>query len=727
MKTMMPMWRAALSGIVLACTAVAMPAATQANVEPSSTATSVRGFLGITLTGQIHEAGASVGDVRDDFPAAQAGLRVGDVIVSFQGQDVDDGQRLYALMRSLKAGETVSVDYVRDGQKYTTRMTAVDREGREAPPPTPEPALVKAASDAGQEAPAAAARVEAAEAPPTPPAAVAATVAGVPERPANEAVAPESAAPTPNAAPAIDVAVTGPAAPATEAPAEKHAPAPEAVTTAAPNAEPATAADIVAPAAPAAPAAALPAALTPPVADTPVEKEAMPDVAAAASEVATPAAAISTVGKASQPATNFEKARAAFAKMDEQDFLEGIEAASQCASRDNYDCADRTLANIKELIANDEQQKLWSMVQASAQEGRRLLAAQRAAEEAQRRREIAQREAEERERREEERRQREMAWANGLQVFTQTLQSELQKGYEQQRQQQQFLDGLRAQAQAQQEAQRRQHEAQIAEQARQRAQQQQAAREALAAQLASGVAYRNEQIAKTSSAAERQRLQNDNAKAMQIAQQIGMAGQVSAQAGAATQASQQAAQARRQAEQQAEQQRLAEQRRIEQERQAAQRAEQQRLAAQQAEDERKRQREAAEAERRRQAEERRLAAEQAEREKKQAYQDWLAAKRRGIRLGAKSCDGKDEPYRLIGNSPSVPLPKSISYYSECITVKYEARCPGTPRGSGLLGSQYNFTGMGLGCLSAESKMSRRLPCKDNEVIVDVVDVTSCGG
>src|SRR5690606_29973869 len=117
----------------------------------------------------------------------------------------------------------------------------------------------------------------------------------------------------------------------------------------------------------------------------------------------------------------------------------------------------------------------------------------------------------------------------------------------------------------------------------------------------------------------------------------------------------------------------------------------------------------------------------AEQERVQAYENWLAQKKSGIRLGAKSCDGREAPYRLVGTSPSVPLPRVINYYSACITVHYEARCPGTPRGRGLRGSQYNYVGMGLGCLSAEDKMPERLACEANDVIVDTLDVTSCSG
>lgn len=311
--------------------------------------------------------------------------------------------------------------------------------------------------------------------------------------------------------------------------------------------------------------------------------------------------------------------------------------------------------------------------------------------------------------------------------FQNTLNAEMANYQAQQAQQTAYLNDLQAQANAQAEAQHRQQQAE--QQAEQQAQaaQQQAGREALAKQLADGIAYRNLQMSKTTDPATLQQLKRDNDAAMQAAQQIGMYSQVDSMATQGTQAGYDEARAQRTADEQAEKQQLAAERlereQQQREQEAAQRAEQQRLAAEKAAQER--------AERQRQlqqeAEERRLAAERAEQQKKQAWSNWLAVYKRSIRLGAKQCDGKDKPYRLIGDRPSNPLPKEINYYSSCISVHYEARCPDTPRGSGLRSTQYNFTGMGLGCLSAESLMPQRLACKDDAVIVETLDVTGCGG
>lgn len=309
--------------------------------------------------------------------------------------------------------------------------------------------------------------------------------------------------------------------------------------------------------------------------------------------------------------------------------------------------------------------------------------------------------------------------------FQNTLNAEMANHQAQQAQQTAYLSDLQAQADAQAEAQRRQQQAEQLAAQQAEAAQQQAGREALAKQLADGIAYRNQQMSKTTDPATLQRLQRDNAAAMQAAQQMGMYSQVDSMATQSTQAGYDEARLQRTAEEQAEKQRLAAERlereRLQREHEATQRAEQQRLAAEKAAKERE--------ERQRQlqqeAEERRLAAERAEQQKKQAWTNWLAVYKSSIRLGAMQCDGKDKPYRLIGDRPANPLPKEINYYSSCISVQYEARCPGTPRGSGLRSTQYNFTGMGLGCLSAESLMPQRLACKDDQVIVETLDVTGC--
>lgn len=63
-----------------------------------------------------------LGNVIPDGPAAAAGLQSGDVIVSIDGQPVNDFRDVVAAISS-RPGETVEVRYRRDGAEHTTRVT----------------------------------------------------------------------------------------------------------------------------------------------------------------------------------------------------------------------------------------------------------------------------------------------------------------------------------------------------------------------------------------------------------------------------------------------------------------------------------------------------------------------------------------------------------------------------------------------------------------------------
>lgn len=60
-------------------------------------------------------------------PAARAGLEVGDVIVAVNGERVDDRQPLVSLLLEHVAGETITLDVVRDGQQFQTELTLGER------------------------------------------------------------------------------------------------------------------------------------------------------------------------------------------------------------------------------------------------------------------------------------------------------------------------------------------------------------------------------------------------------------------------------------------------------------------------------------------------------------------------------------------------------------------------------------------------------------------------
>jgi len=61
-------------------------------------------------------------------PADQAGLVGGDVIAKFDGQPIHDEDQIDELLTKTQIGKTVEVEYIRDGQKKTTKLTTISQE-----------------------------------------------------------------------------------------------------------------------------------------------------------------------------------------------------------------------------------------------------------------------------------------------------------------------------------------------------------------------------------------------------------------------------------------------------------------------------------------------------------------------------------------------------------------------------------------------------------------------
>ena len=74
--------------------------------------------------------GALVSNVTDDSPAEEAGLEAGDVIVTFNGEDLEDSSDLRNAVGLLTPGTTSDITYLRDGRRRTTRITveAIEQE-----------------------------------------------------------------------------------------------------------------------------------------------------------------------------------------------------------------------------------------------------------------------------------------------------------------------------------------------------------------------------------------------------------------------------------------------------------------------------------------------------------------------------------------------------------------------------------------------------------------------
>ena len=98
----------------------------------------VRGSIGISFQGSVSPAvtrvygfpngGVLVADVRPtNGPAAKAGVKPGDVIVSLDGKSVKDGDALVADISARKVGTTVQVGLLRDGKNMTLPVSIADR------------------------------------------------------------------------------------------------------------------------------------------------------------------------------------------------------------------------------------------------------------------------------------------------------------------------------------------------------------------------------------------------------------------------------------------------------------------------------------------------------------------------------------------------------------------------------------------------------------------------
>jgi membrane-associated protease RseP (regulator of RpoE activity) len=97
-----------------------------------------RGYLGVNLIeitselrdhyGVAKDSGVLVSRVENDSPAAKSGLRTGDVITAIDGVKVDSPGDVARAVRDKKNGETVKIEYSRDGAKSMAMAAVVERE-----------------------------------------------------------------------------------------------------------------------------------------------------------------------------------------------------------------------------------------------------------------------------------------------------------------------------------------------------------------------------------------------------------------------------------------------------------------------------------------------------------------------------------------------------------------------------------------------------------------------
>jgi serine protease Do len=73
--------------------------------------------------GLDHARGALVAEVVANSPAAKAGIRPGDIILSYNGQDIATSSTLPALVGDTKVGKTVPLTVWRDGKTVSLQAT----------------------------------------------------------------------------------------------------------------------------------------------------------------------------------------------------------------------------------------------------------------------------------------------------------------------------------------------------------------------------------------------------------------------------------------------------------------------------------------------------------------------------------------------------------------------------------------------------------------------------
>ena len=82
-----------------------------------------RPYLGITGESIPNGGGALVQDVQPDTPAAAAGLRNGDVIVAFDGQEIGSMEDLVTAIARHDVDDTVEVGFLREGARQRAQVT----------------------------------------------------------------------------------------------------------------------------------------------------------------------------------------------------------------------------------------------------------------------------------------------------------------------------------------------------------------------------------------------------------------------------------------------------------------------------------------------------------------------------------------------------------------------------------------------------------------------------
>lgn len=131
-----------ITSLAIRGTTVVIPAsfAFAAATKAAADGGTKQGFLGVSSTpvviperqraGRSQGVGLLINQVSQQSPADAAGLLVGDVIVGFDGDPVEDGEELVTRLRGNRIGKAVAVTVLRGGSAVDVTVTIGERPSR---------------------------------------------------------------------------------------------------------------------------------------------------------------------------------------------------------------------------------------------------------------------------------------------------------------------------------------------------------------------------------------------------------------------------------------------------------------------------------------------------------------------------------------------------------------------------------------------------------------------
>jgi putative serine protease PepD len=80
-------------------------------------------YLGVYVQAPANRSGAQIASVKSGSPAADAGLKAGDIVTAFGGETIASPDDLTSAVGAKQPGDKVSVTYIRSGSTKTTQVT----------------------------------------------------------------------------------------------------------------------------------------------------------------------------------------------------------------------------------------------------------------------------------------------------------------------------------------------------------------------------------------------------------------------------------------------------------------------------------------------------------------------------------------------------------------------------------------------------------------------------